>query len=100
MTVRIRLWRGPLDGQVKTMSHPDSTIQINYLPRYKKGSKKWYEQRTQFNPYAMATPNDPFPIATSMSTTALYIKTGYVHPDGSLFYEWSDSYYKRNKTSI
>ena len=86
-TIRIRLWRGPCDGKVLKFDHnPGHTVQVTFKPRYKRGSDKWYEQMRGY----IHDPNEPLrPSLAMMYKTALYMRTGFYHPDGSIFYEYS-----------
>jgi len=84
-TGKIRLYRGPLDGKVLKDSpyFGSSHIVMHYTPRYKRGSKKWYEHRSaqwdNFNT-GIISPMD--------YRRVIYRRTNYMHPDGSIFYEW------------
>lgn len=80
--MKVRLYRGPFDGKV--IKDWDGRREL-YVAGPKKLSRK--ERMKQWKQYNNAAPwNDTI---TMSHVSALYIATNFVHPDGSVFYEWN-----------
>lgn len=98
MATKIRLWRGPCDGRVLTRDYASSTILVRYRKKHKRGSDAWYKDMQEGISYAHLDPKGEIILPDNMQ--AVYHKTGYQHPDGSIFYEWDGSKAKRYPSSI
>jgi hypothetical protein len=78
-TMRARLYRGPFNGKVMEW---DGRREL-----YVSGSKRMSRKQRYERFMKAATAEDG--LIYSTHTSEMYVRTGYVHPDGSIFYEWS-----------
>lgn len=74
--MKIRLYRGPFDGKVMEW---DGGRDVMLAGPKKMTRKQRYAQ------FAKATTHDNLMFT---HVTARYVRTTFVHPDGSVFYEW------------
>ena len=95
--MKIRLYRGPLDGKVMHTDRVSNQLIIHYTPKYKKGSDKWFEQQQGYARYMTTGPHNEVEIPRYMQT--VYYRTRYQHPDGSVFYEWENSKNRKDKVN-
>lgn len=101
--MKIRLYRGPLNNKVLYVEDTKQSIDIEYLKKPKK--KKVYNQRPNNNMFwsggtsSSTTINstglfnyqysvEPVKESFVDTETLTYVRTHYIHPDGSVFFEW------------
>jgi hypothetical protein len=86
--LKVRLYRGPFDGKVVNW-RGGSTLVLNGTKRMTR------EQRMkEIHKYSFTT-GQGFAYPDTMRVTAVYRQTPYIHPDGSVFYEWDKPRPKR-----
>lgn len=105
--VKIVLFRGPLDGQVKVVNenHRSDTLTFSYTPKRKRGQRGVYWNNVGLtdsnNPFGSVDPDDLSTI-TFTNRTCMYRMVQYydpqtgarfpaMRPDGAVFYEWTDA---------
>lgn len=79
--MKVRLYRGPFDGKVIKDWQGGSHLVLNGMrkltrkqrwERFKKLQEDWKPDQNIFPDHI----------------SAVYVRTSFVHPDGSVFYEW------------
>ena len=73
--MKVRFYRGPMDGKVREARDDMSVIQVQYTPKAKEKYRYW-------------NPADNYAPVEVWAQSTLYRRTRFVHPDGSVFFEW------------
>lgn len=83
--MKIRLYRGPFDGRViKEGFHGNTTLITGMKKLSREKQFEFRQQKMDSQNYYMTGNLQPAPMVQ-----AEYIKTQFIHPDGSVFYEWT-----------